>query len=419
MAVPLDPPEDLAVPRARSQTARTIFSRAMGRLLSEMPGLLRSHAVGELRADVLAVERAVSTLRRKDVGPLASVLRRPHLSTLARVLRGIAPGEAGALTTELCALLAFDLAWLGALPHEITLRHLPPRLVSLPAQVELTLPPGVRGARFANGSINVSIGDGGEVDADRSASRLDLPAIARGDDHPWVRRPYRALDGQSVLALVDNNPLAHIEAHPDKQWGNRVDLGGRSQDEWVSGLREALSLVGTALPGMGADIDLLLSQIIPVGYDAERHLSCSYQEAVGTIYVTLHPSPMTMAEALIHEVSHNKLNALFEVDPVLENSRDELYDSPLRPDPRPLHGVLLAVHAFLPVARMYERLLEIGHPFASSPAFRERFEAIVRGNREGTRVLRDSARPTPLGKGLFAEIMSWDEHFSAAAPRNA
>ena len=52
----------------------------------------------------------------------------------------------------------------------------------------------------------------------------------------------------------------------------------------------------------------------PGGWHEQRHLSASYQEILGTVYLSLHPSSMTLSEALIHELSHNKLNALFEID---------------------------------------------------------------------------------------------------------
>src|SRR3954454_16108937 len=127
--------------------------------------------------------------------------------------------------------------------------------------------------------------------------------------------------------------------------------------------------------------------MVPVGWHEQKHLSASYQEAIGTIYLSLHPSRMTLAEALIHEFSHNKLNALFEVDEVLENAWSPLYTSPVRPDPRPLHGVLLAVHAFLPVARLYEKMLEANHPLAQNEAFSRRFEQVCATNREAAEVV--------------------------------
>src|SRR5678816_2110374 len=96
--------------------------------------------------------------------------------------------------------------------------------------------------------------------------------------------------------------------------------------------------------------------------------------------------------AVIHEFSHNKINALFEIDDVLENAWSPLYASPVRPDPRPLHGVLLAVHAFLPIARLYELMIEAGDPQAASAAFIERFERVREVNREGASVLLEHAR---------------------------
>lgn len=218
-----------------------------------------------------------------------------------------------------------------------------------------------------------------------------------------------AVEGAIVLSLADNNPLAMHEAHPDKE-GNALDLGGRPAAEWVAALRAALHMVGAHLPDLRAEMDLYVQQIVPVGFFADRHLSASYREAIGTLYLSLHPSPLTMVEALVHEFQHNKLNALLESDDVLENAHEPLYRSPVRPDARPLHGVLLAVHAFVPVALLHERLLASGDARASDSRLRE----IVRINREGTEVLRVHARPTPVGKALLDELFRWDRHFARA-----
>ncbi len=216
-----------------------------------------------------------------------------------------------------------------------------------------------------------------------------------------------SIENPIVLALADNNPLAMHEAHPDKR-GNALDLGGRPASEWVAALREALHIVGAHLPDLRDEMDLYVQQIVPVGFFADKHLSASYREAIGTLYLSLHPSPLTMVEAVVHEFQHNKLNALLESDDVLENAHEPLYRSPVRPDPRPLHGVLLAVHAFVPVALLYERLLASGDARASESRLRE----IVRINREGTEVLRTHARPTPVGKALLDELFRWDRHFA-------
>lgn len=359
--LPLAPPRDLTLPEPGSTTARDILSRAVGRCMRELRPLLREHAASA--PDDVATLDAV--LARVPAGALASVLRRPHASALVRTLRATSPGQGAALLTELLATLAFDLHHLGAIEQPVRLRREPPRVVSLVAREVVHLP---------------------------------------GRD---VERPFHVVDRDTLLSLADNNPLSMFEAHPDKH-GNAIDLGGHPAQEWLDVLRDAFALVAQHLPDLREEMALFVQSIVPVGYDAEKHLSASYREAIGTVYMTLHPRPMTMVEALVHEFSHNKLNALLELDDVLENAFTPLYRSPVRPDPRPLQGVLLAVHAFVPVARLYEKMREAGDARATGA----RFADIVRINREGTAVLRENARPTAVGQGLMAELLRWDEHFA-------
>src|SRR5205085_553303 len=88
-------------------------------------------------------------------------------------------------------------------------------------------------------------------------------------------------------------------------------------------------------------------------------------------YLTLNPNAMTMAEAVVHEFQHNKFNVVADEVAFLTNAFHPLYPSPVRPDPRPLWGILLAVHAFLPVAELYRRLRDAGHPLAALPRTRD------------------------------------------------
>jgi HEXXH motif-containing protein len=218
---------------------------------------------------------------------------------------------------------------------------------------------------------------------------------------------FHVVDGDVVLALADNNPLAMLDAHPDKR-GNAIDLGGRPVREWVDALRQAFALVDAYLPELRDEMRLYVQAIVPVGFFADRHLSASYREAIGTLYLSLHPSPRTMVEALVHEFQHNKLNALLELDDVLENAHEPLYRSPVRPDARPLHGVLLAVHAFVPVAVLYERLIASGDARARAygiASLEARRREVVRINGEGAEVLRAHARPTAVGRGVLDELL--------------
>lgn len=370
-ALPARPITDLTIPEPGSTTAREVLSLALRRLLRDAIELPRT-APASARAEAAALHATLEHASKVSPGALAAALRRPTIGALVRCLRpacGLGDAARDALFVELLAGLRHDLAAAGAEGPAISRVRLPRRVLSL------------------------------------------LDRTARDTATGIVDHPYSSIARGVVLALADNHPLAMEEAHPDKE-GNAIDLGGRPIEEWVAALREALALIEAHLPEVSAEIDLFVHQVVPVGFDEHRHLSASYQEAIGTIYMTLHPSVMTMAEAVIHEFSHNKINALFELDDVLENAWSPLYTSPVRPDPRPLHGVLLAVHAFLPVARLYEKMIEAGHPRAQSDDFSRRFEKIRKTNREGAEVVLVNGRATEVGRPLLDEIARWDAHYA-------
>ena len=95
-----------------------------------------------------------------------------------------------------------------------------------------------------------------------------------------------------------------------------------------------------------------------------------------------------MAEAMVHETQHGKMNALSYLDPILYNAFTEWSPSPVRPDLRPLWGVLLAVHAFVPVSVLHARLAAKNHPLSLEPSFARRRTEVLQGNLRGMQVLR-------------------------------
>ncbi|HYD46797.1 MAG TPA: HEXXH motif-containing putative peptide modification protein [Terriglobales bacterium] len=277
-------------------------------------------------------------------------------------------------------------------------RHRPTALTSLSAGYELRPPAGSDGLCFANGALQALRGE--QVLAATTLPPTPAPP-ASAAEFEIVRRYWRG-DG-ARLAEVDGNPIAAFEAHPDKS-GNHVDLGGRSAGEWLAMTDSCFRLIGEFLPGERAEMATLLHQLVPVGYDETRHLSASYREAVGTVYLTLHPNVMTMTEALIHEFQHNKLNVASYSMAFLRNAFEPLYRSPIRPDPRPLWGILLAVHAFLPVAELYRRMRAAEHPLSRQKGFDERLDDIDLKNHEGMEMLRHNAQLTPAGEALMAAL---------------
>lgn len=206
-----------------------------------------------------------------------------------------------------------------------------------------------------------------------------------------------------TLARVDRNPIADLEAHPDKH-GNALDLGGHAPTAWAAAIADALDAITAALPALAAELAVTLERVVPVGFDRERHLSCSYREAPGLVYLSLHPDPLTLAEAIVHETQHGKLNLLSWLDPILANDPAERVPSPARPDLRPLYGVLLAAHAFIPVAALHHQLAALHHPLAATPSFDRRRHQVLDGNAAALATLAGHAHPTAVGAKVIAAL---------------
>jgi HEXXH motif-containing protein len=301
----------------------------------------------------------------------------PHL-LFEMALRGLIGGDA-------------DVAW----------EHGAPPLASLTIGGELIPPAHATGLGFS--ATRVAAVAGGTEIARLPLDDEGMQAACAAPGGFRFERRYWPLGDVTHFATIDQNPIAAFETHPDKS-GNPVDLGGRPETEWIDNLEAAFGLVETFLPQTFAEMRMMLHAVIPVGYDETRHLSASYREAIGTMYLTLHPHAMTMAEAVVHEFQHNKFNVASDSVEYLENAFQPLYKSPVRPDPRPLWGILLAVHAFLPVAELYRRMRDAGHPFAARPDFESRMAELDLKNHEGMEMLRAHARFTEPGVALFGEL---------------
>jgi HEXXH motif-containing protein len=321
---------------------------------------------------------------------------------------------------EMMPHLLLEMALRRLIPdgQSVLWEHGAPRLASLAIGGELIPPVGSTGLRFCASHIS-AIAGGAEVarlpvdpETMHRALAGDSPGASDGEDGFRFERRYWRTGNVTRFATIDHNPIAAFEAHPDKA-GNHIDLGGHSEQEWIGVLDECCALIGRFMPGELAEMAIMLHEFIPVGYHVERHLSASYREAIGTVYLTLHPNVMTMTEAVVHEFQHNKLNVSAHSVEYLRNAFHPLYKSPVRPDPRPLWGILLAVHAFLPVAELYRRMRDAGHPLAARPEFEQRLSEIDLKNHEGMEMLRAHAQLTPAGRALFDELEAMERRHLA------
>lgn len=411
----LDSPADLTLPRPESTTARRIlggYLKVCAKDLAQIPMGRFPAPIFDGFADVRA--RFLGLLRGPKAGLVYATLRRPAISVLIRCLHRELWGDGQVerldnMLSELTNLLWLELWLADELPSGgVQLRQGTQRVyvvglglcIDLAGDTRLGLLPGQ--LVFTEGTTRklLDVADLAALADEPSdaAPSSDLPAA--------ITRVHFTIRGNVALVITDNNPLADQEAHPDKE-GNAIDLGDRSPEEWASALGAALALVERYYPELADEMQLVMHAYHPVGFHEAQHLSASYAEAIGAAYVSLHPDKMTLVEALIHEFCHNKINALFAQDAVLKNAFEPLFSSPVRPDPRPLYGVLLAVHAFVPVAELYRRMADAQADEWKSPTFGARHQAIVAKNLEGIATLTENAETTPTGAWCLAELVKW------------
>jgi HEXXH motif-containing protein len=78
--------------------------------------------------------------------------------------------------------------------------------------------------------------------------------------------------------------------------------------------------------------------------------------------------------------------------------------------------VLLAVHAFVPVALMHERLAAMNHPVTTGDRFLRRRLEVLQGNHRGMKGVLENAEPTERGKRLVTEMSALHDRLRSVAP---
>ncbi|GEM_PF-4180333 len=109
---------------------------------------------------------------------------------------------------------------------------------------------------------------------------------------------------------------------------------------------------------------------------------------------------MYFVEHIVHEASHIHLNCLMAIDPLILNSPDDRYISPLRTDLRPMMGVFHAMYVSAKIARTFMKLyLGTGNNKLLQP-LAETLDETIRGIAE----IEKNAQLTFMGQSLLASV---------------
>ena len=201
------------------------------------------------------------------------------------------------------------------------------------------------------------------------------------------------------IRLVDTDPTISFIVKPPPS------AASATCRERIAG---ALDLLEAGDPMMAAEIKELLGEIVlAVGSDDPTAMTFDGASSFlmwGAIVLNAngHKSVLETAQALVHESGHNVLFGLCADGSLAGDDDEARYRSPLRPDPRPMDGI---IHATYVTARMHQsvgRLLKAD--VLDAAAALEAQASLIEHRRafsEGIAVIDRHSRLTERGRAIM------------------
>jgi HEXXH motif-containing protein len=201
-----------------------------------------------------------------------------------------------------------------------------------------------------------------------------------------------------VFCLPDISAAAALVELPDDYQAQQVPL-----------LCDALALVERHQPLAFEHMREVVQVIAFKPPAAGDYSNVSFSDLPGAFIVSAVKNAYWMADALIHELLHNRLFFIIERNEILEtggNDDDEgEFYSPWRDDPRPLGGLLHAVYVYTGVCKFWLSVCESGE---TSGLRREYVEdqavRAVLDLKVGISQLRRYGNFTEIGADLFKQM---------------
>ncbi|QCB47020.1 HEXXH motif-containing putative peptide modification protein [Hydrogenophaga sp. PAMC20947] len=242
--------------------------------------------------------------------------------------------------------------------------------------------------------------------------RLDDAALAASElSRCGARRPGMVVQGRGSEASrrLDQTLDWRLEE------GAKIfaPVAGPEVDAFRELLDQGMSLLALGAPGLHAEIAAFLSEVVvarsPAGgaidFDGASHYQFWGLLMLNPLH---HRNRLAVAEVLAHESGHSVLFGMSRESTLVLNPDDELYDSPLRTDPRPMDGIFHATYVSARMAWAMETLLDSGCLSAD-----ERDQALSAAHldrdnfHKGVATVDMHAQLTPSGRAIMDEARRW------------
>jgi HEXXH motif-containing protein len=131
------------------------------------------------------------------------------------------------------------------------------------------------------------------------------------------------------------------------------EAGDRLKEDILSFLR-SVALADALLRRCMTWVTAVTSVAVPLrSVSPDQFRSVSSPDLPGVVALDLKPTAIVILEALVHESAHHYLYLCEAEAPLVDPAHEGKYRSPLRPEPRPLRGILLAYHALSFIGVLY------------------------------------------------------------------
>lgn len=248
--------------------------------------------------------------------------------------------------------VAAELDYLTSVAAAAAIRAGVPASIDVPVWHGLMSLPTIGRFDIGNETVRqVRVGHtGAQTHVELNGSRVplgELPALP-------LRRHRSLVDGVEVWWTVDD--VDPYRAFSTIERPTR--LNQREYELWCELLDDAWAV----LVRHHADYAAELTHVDPVVVPVPRSrglVASSSSSSFGAIVVATPESGADLAEILVHELQHSKLNALLDLVRLADDATRLCY-APWRRDPRPLPGLLHGIYAFMSVTEYWRRQRHVG-----------------------------------------------------------
>jgi len=346
----------------------------------------------------------LAAVQEKAPDVVAAVLTHPHAGSWAchcvRTLHGVAENSHIMVTNLLGQMNALALAAAVKADHDCE--------IMLPLHRAAVLVPTLGLASFSAEPVSVKVhatcADSG-LRIRAGSQTVVPPADYRQDAPGWSGLRRVSAEAEGLRFSVDLDDLGPFRDGTYRPPAGRLSVA--EYEHWQQLARQAWNLLVTLDPDRAETTASVASTLVPL----QGGGNSTSRDAFGAVYFGPLDDGPELAEILVHECQHSKLNALLDLIPLYEPS-DELYYSPARNDPRPIGGLLHGCYAFAGVADYWRNYRQLTSNRRRDFAHLQ-FTILLEQLRQPARVLHDAGPLTTAGRDfvslLITQLDTWAE----------